>query len=817
MENKTKFAYAKLFDPETGKLAKNFERTDLVMGPETERRFKENADDCAVTVCCITYNHEELIRQALDSFLMQKTNFRFKIFVGEDHGPDGTADIVREYAEKYPDQVFAFCREQNMGAQRNLVDLCMRANSPYIAFCEGDDYWIDEYKLQKQYDYMQSHPDVRMCYTRTQIEAPEDWHLNSYYSHNEEGRIILPDCNPAFIKKEYYHVDDFSEKFSPDHTSNAFFRWNYDLKVPEWYYQGIIGDTPMTMMQMGIGKASFLPDVTSVYRRSDVGVFMHHSIEEHFIQTRLDYVRYLSGVESYFCEHHDGAYKSSFRNRIYTEIDNYICVVIKRNDRKLLTDLLERYPEQTMNLFKEYGNNRKQSIQMKRVFSEEEMKFISSTRSGYKYARMGLTVYKILHTTKVRLKNFMNRERWVKRFCYWKNSFVPKEKDLWVITSFRHRGYMDNAMYFYEYMVKHHPEIRLVWVTTDQTVIDKLTAEGKPVVRMDSPEGTKLIAKAAIAITDHNVMSDYTPQCGFNDKTKVVQLWHGVGFKKMGDGKKVTLVRQEGVQYSNDILIQGDEGILSRIWKKIKYIYRAPFRELFEQYFMLVCPGQERIDMIAKKWNVQESAWFMAGHPRDIDLHIQKANVLTPKIMYAPTFRYNSDVEMQLVERLVKHAPQIQGLMEELNGEFYVRMHPHTWRNYEAMLNKIADQHSRILIDREKDVYTHLGEFSLLITDYSSIGLDLAQLDRPVLFYCPDYEWFIENEAGFGVDFPKVIPGVMTDTWEETLAQVKLHIQHPDTNAQLRRERIAYFFDPTVNGPDNSERIAQEIKRRLGL
>ena len=103
-----------------------------------------------MTVVCITYKHEAFIAQALDSFLMQKTDFKFKVFVGEDCGPDGTADIVREYARRYPDVIVPFIREENMGAQRNLIDLCQRATSPYIAFCEGDDYWIDEYKLQNR-------------------------------------------------------------------------------------------------------------------------------------------------------------------------------------------------------------------------------------------------------------------------------------------------------------------------------------------------------------------------------------------------------------------------------------------------------------------------------------------------------------------------------------------------------------------------------------------------------------------------------------------------------------------------------------------
>ena len=110
-----------------------------IIGPITQQKMAEN-DGTAVTVICITYNHEKFIAQALDSFLMQKTNFKFKVFVGEDCGPDRTADVVKEYARKYPDIIVPFIREHNMGAQRNLIDLCQRATSPYISFCEGDDY-----------------------------------------------------------------------------------------------------------------------------------------------------------------------------------------------------------------------------------------------------------------------------------------------------------------------------------------------------------------------------------------------------------------------------------------------------------------------------------------------------------------------------------------------------------------------------------------------------------------------------------------------------------------------------------------------------
>ena len=152
--------------------------------------------DIDVAVCCITYNHEEFIAQALDSFLNQKTTFDYQIIVGEDHSPDGTAEILKEYANKYPDKIVAIIREENVGAQRNLIDVCEKAGTKYIALCECDDYWIDEYKLQKQYNFMEKHQDIRVCGAHVRIDAPKDWFLRSYYDENENHELIYPECDP---------------------------------------------------------------------------------------------------------------------------------------------------------------------------------------------------------------------------------------------------------------------------------------------------------------------------------------------------------------------------------------------------------------------------------------------------------------------------------------------------------------------------------------------------------------------------------------------------------------------------------------------
>ena len=119
-----------------------------------------------VSVLCITYNHEEYIRTALESLINQKTSFRYEVIVHDDASTDGTASIVREYADKYPDLIKPVLQSNNQYSKGvDIIRTCILnyAEGKYIAFCEGDDCWIDENKLEKQYLLMEKTPSVDIC------------------------------------------------------------------------------------------------------------------------------------------------------------------------------------------------------------------------------------------------------------------------------------------------------------------------------------------------------------------------------------------------------------------------------------------------------------------------------------------------------------------------------------------------------------------------------------------------------------------------------------------------------------------------------
>ncbi|MBR5947740.1 MAG: glycosyltransferase family 2 protein [Clostridia bacterium] len=124
------------------------------------------SDNIEVSVICNAYNHEKYIAQALESFIMQRTNFKFEVLVHDDASTDSTADIIREYEKKYPDLIKPMYQTVNQYSNGGAISKRFqlpRARGRYIAVCEGDDYWTDPEKLQKQYDQMEKNPQADMC------------------------------------------------------------------------------------------------------------------------------------------------------------------------------------------------------------------------------------------------------------------------------------------------------------------------------------------------------------------------------------------------------------------------------------------------------------------------------------------------------------------------------------------------------------------------------------------------------------------------------------------------------------------------------
>ena len=124
-----------------------------------------------VSICCLSYNHSKFIRKCLDSLLMQKTNFDYEILIHDDASNDGSDEIIKEYVQKYPNIIKPLFESENMHSKEVAISKTFnfpRVQGKYVAMCEGDDYWTDEYKLQKQVDFMEKNSEYLISFHKVQ-------------------------------------------------------------------------------------------------------------------------------------------------------------------------------------------------------------------------------------------------------------------------------------------------------------------------------------------------------------------------------------------------------------------------------------------------------------------------------------------------------------------------------------------------------------------------------------------------------------------------------------------------------------------------
>lgn len=218
-------------------------------------------DEIQVTIRCFTFNHERFIRQCLEGFVMQKADFRFEAIVHDDASTDNTAAIIREYAEKYPDIIKPIYETENQYSKHDgSLTRIMNAHTrgKYIAMCEGDDYWTDPYKLQKQVDFLESHPDYVMCSSR----------FDKYW---QESDVLEEDPDKDFKGVDYDLQNLIGGKWLTQTLTVMYRRSALDLENYARY--GMSLDMILFYELLKHGKGYCFPEVMGVYRYHDGGVW----------------------------------------------------------------------------------------------------------------------------------------------------------------------------------------------------------------------------------------------------------------------------------------------------------------------------------------------------------------------------------------------------------------------------------------------------------------------------------------------------------------------------------------------------------------
>lgn len=237
-----------------------------------------------------TFRHGAFISQTLDGCLLQQTDFEVEILVSDDGSDDHTAAVVQAYQQRFPEKIKAFLHKQNLGpahprelgGKNNVLFLFGQATAPLLALCEGDDYWTDPHKLQRQVDFLHNSPDAALCFHNVQVVY-------------EDGSPPHPFHGPL---QEWFEVNDLLQGTWLVPTCSTVFRNVFQGGFPGWFHRMAGGDLGIFLLAAAHGRLHYDPAVQAVYRRHSGGQSLLHTPgSRFFLQNRRAFYQ---EVDSWF-------------------------------------------------------------------------------------------------------------------------------------------------------------------------------------------------------------------------------------------------------------------------------------------------------------------------------------------------------------------------------------------------------------------------------------------------------------------------------------------------------------------------------------
>ena len=305
-----------------------------------------------VSVAIITYNHEKYLVEAIESVLAQKTNFDFEIVIGEDCSKDNTLNICLEYQKKYPDKIKVLASENNTDRHKNIRRTYKACQGDYIAQLDGDDFWTNPHKLQKQIDFLDKHPDFAICFHNVYVKFEENtsnqcaYDFGLYSPTRWSSRLLNSKKGPYPLTKDVLTMDDLVVQGTFVATSSAVFR-NHMIRLPKWFDQVYSDDYALFLLLAEHGKLKFIDEVMSVYRvhPENVACVMQGTLAKH---------RMLVHQNKLFMKHFDPKYRRVFKNRV-EKFNKVLAKTIRKN-------------EENINLFKKLKNKIERKRSSKNLF-----------------------------------------------------------------------------------------------------------------------------------------------------------------------------------------------------------------------------------------------------------------------------------------------------------------------------------------------------------------------------------------------------------------------------------------------------------------
>ena len=225
-----------------------------VLQTNIDNDLGKNDNQTVISVIVMSYNQKLYINQCLDSILDQRGNFKMEVILGDDESTDGSDEILQEFVNKYPDKLCLLPRQSNLGYVRNFKRCIDACSGDYIAFCDGDDYWTDTNKLQKQLECLQKHQDYSMCFSAIQL------------FYQDEGRFALHQGQQSFASDRLSTEDLIKDNIIAN-FSCCFFRSENITNLPKKLFDlDRFADYIVCICCAEMGPIGFIKEVMSVYR-----------------------------------------------------------------------------------------------------------------------------------------------------------------------------------------------------------------------------------------------------------------------------------------------------------------------------------------------------------------------------------------------------------------------------------------------------------------------------------------------------------------------------------------------------------------------
>ena len=375
---------------------------------------------------------------------------------------------------------------------------------------------------------------------------------------------------------------------------------------------------------------------------------------------------------------------------------------------------------------------------------------------------------------------------------------IPSDPCIWLFGARQGRAYAENSRHLFEHVNRHRPDIRAVWLTKDRHVLKRVRAMGYTCFMSSSIMGYWHTARAgAVFITHFNTQQYDLNFYVIKPGTPIIQLWHGSPLKKI-------IYDRQGSGFNTF-----SEGRIQRLLIKIFPFHRHKFEP-----DAVIAASDPVAGTLASAFSIPSERILITGYPRNdtmLKTTVDRTEQGPIKILCAPTFR---DRDIPIFSGYGFDPDSLNRFCADRGIEFYLRPHPYSSALKTTLLQQEDSQWKHLFLHENEDLHFTLGDFDMLVTDYSSILFDYLLLDRPVILIPFDIDRYRREEFDFYHDYDRVTPGPLARDWKEVMLQIDRFIKDPGLFRE-ERTRVSFEFNLFTDS-GSAERIIEAVQQLSG-